>query len=158
MCVLPHRNDAIFRTDMPCFLRPDAVNTLHVNVTVRGSNVTVTPPSCAADCDMRVLRAPTSNQPVRVSLRCAARGNPAPEFTWSGPLEPYSATEVAFRVDTSDASLLHIENVTRSGKLAVRCDARNNIVIEKPNKQAITVRVSFEGFATFSISYLILLL
>ena len=138
------------------FFRADAVNSLHVDVIATGSNVTATPPSCAADCHIRVQPALTGKQPVRVFLRCVARGNPAPEFTWSGPLEPYSATQLAgLRMDSNDASLLHIENFTRSGTLAALCEARNTV--EKPNKQAITVRVSFEGFATFSISYLILL-
>ena len=60
-------------------------------------------------------------------------------------------------MDSKDANLLHIENFTRSGKLAVRCDAKNTI-LEKPNKQTVTVRLSYEGFTIFSISYLILLL
>ena len=156
---LPHFANTSLRQTRRCILCADEVNNLHVDVTATGSNVTATPPSCAADCDIRVQPALTGKQPVRVFLRCVARGNPAPEFTWSGPLEPYSATQLAgLRMDSNDASLLHIENFTRSGTLAVLCEARNTIQLDKPNKQTLTVRVSFEGFATFSISYLILLL
>ena len=158
-CTLPARGDDAISHTRRCFFRADAVNELHVNVTATGSNVTVTPPSWAADsCDIRILRAPTSDQPASVSLRCAARGNPTPNFTWTGPLEPYSAREIAgLRVDSKDASLLHIENFTRSGELAVRCDATNTI-LEKLYNRSLTLRVSFEGFATFPISYLILIL